>query len=327
MQDVFQVYKDLSKPQSEANSRSFTASLIEHTPHRVATDTEGHAVLLLSTPSGHEREPAIHLEHLSVEYNVRCKIIAGKEVEESVFTVISCRKSDEDLVRYFFRVAIPVLLELGPEPTEIRIREAISHLVELFRAITAAPTKSLNGLWAELFVISASTDPEMLLRAWHTDPEEKFDFSSGMQRIEVKSSSRRDRQHHFALEQLSPPTGCRAVIVSLFTARSAGGSSILDQISRIKNIVRDVSLHAKIDSVVTRSLGNAVRYIDSACFDVELAKDSMRVYSTDSAPRIQPPLPAHVYDVHFKADLASVVPLSSENLKSEGGIIGSIVLT
>jgi len=38
--------------------------------------------------------------------------------------------------------------------------------------------------------------------AWHRD-RSAFDFAAGPQRIEVKSSNSRQREHYFTLEQLS----------------------------------------------------------------------------------------------------------------------------
>ena len=62
--------------------------------------------------------------------------------------------------------------------------------------------------------------------AWHRDPVEHFDSRAGPQRIEVKSSTSRKREHFFSLEQLTPAGGSRIVVASVFVERVGGGVSL-----------------------------------------------------------------------------------------------------
>ena len=104
----------------------------------------------------------------------------------------------------------------------------MSRLIELFRAMSEPPRKSVQGLWAELFVISRSHHPSILIDAWHTMIEDQYDFAMGNQRIEIKSFSGDVRNHHFSLEQLHPPTGVIALVGSILVARSQAGESLHD---------------------------------------------------------------------------------------------------
>lgn len=72
----------------------------------------------------------------------------------------------------------------------------MNQLIELFRAIAKPARKSLQGLWAELFLISQACQPAILVDAWHTAPEDSYDFAVDNQRIEVKSFSGQICQHH-----------------------------------------------------------------------------------------------------------------------------------
>lgn len=273
MQDLFSLFKELSKPEQEV-LQSFTVVHLEGTSHRVGKDAAGWPVLLLDTrnTSSTHNSPQIHLEHLEVQHSMRCRVTTNKKTEEGTFTVIRCTDADTELAEYFFRSVDPILRNLGATPSTPEVIRAINHLVELFRALAQPPIKSISGLWAELFVIRNAKNPTALLGAWHTTPEEKFDFNSNIQRLEIKSTSQRDRMHHFSLEQVSPPSGCRVMVVSLFVERSGGGKSLSDLVQEIKlSLLDSPELEEKLDRVVAQTLGNSLRQSMNNRFDFELA--------------------------------------------------------
>lgn len=72
----------------------------------------------------------------------------------------------------------------------------MNQLIELFRAIAKPARKSLQGLWAELFLISRAHQPAILVNAWHTVVEDRYGFAVDNQRIEVKGFSGQIRQHY-----------------------------------------------------------------------------------------------------------------------------------
>lgn len=317
--DLFFTFKKLPTP-TKGNLQSFSAVQIDDTAHRIGKDISGWPVLLINTTSG-QNSPQIHLEHLEVQHLVRCRITIDKKNEEGIFTVVRCMDADNELIRYFFNFIDPILKTLGPNPTLDSISRAINHLVELFRVLTQPPTKSVAGLWAELFVIRDAKDPISLLNAWHANPEEKYDFNDNAQRVEVKSTSKRDRIHHFSLEQLTPPAGSKVIIASLYVEGSGGGLSINDLVQEIKNLISEKpELIEKLDNVVFRTLGNALSQSMNCRFDRQLAQESLRIFEANSIPKISEPIPSEISDVHFRVDLSRCRPLSKQELTDAGGI-------
>ena len=324
MQNLFSIFKNLPRPE-QGDLQSFTASHLDGTSHRIGKDISGWPVLLLSTTPD-RGGPQIHLEHLEIQHSARCRITSKGKIEKGIFTVIRCTDANDELANYFFQSIDPVLRALGPSPTWTEISSAITHLVELFRVLAQPPIKSVSGLWAELFVIRKSKNPITLLNAWHSIPEEKYDFSSNAQRIEIKSASQRVRVHHFSLEQLTPPAGCQAIIVSLFTDKNGGGASLADLIQEIKNILSaNPELEEKLDRVVAQTLGNSLRQSMASRFDQQLAQDSLRIFNAESIPKVSGPLPIEVSEVHFKSDLSRCESLSKQNLLDMGGIFATLV--
>jgi hypothetical protein len=324
LMDLFSIFKTLPTPTKE-DLQSFSVVQIGTTLHKVGKDVLGCPVLLISTTSG-QNGPKIHLEHLEVQHLVRCHVINDKKTEEGTFTVIRCTNTDEELTRYFFNYIGPVLRILGPTPSSGEISRAIVHLVELFRALTQPSIKSTSGLWAELFVINNAKDPVALLNSWHSNPGEKYDFNSNAQRLEVKSTSGRNRIHHFSLEQLVPPLGCEAIVASLFVESSGGGVSLGDLIQRIKVfLIKNPELEEKLDYIVANTLGNLLRQSMNYRVDYQLAQESLIIFNAQSIPKISEPLPAGISDVHFKVDLTRCRPSSKQELLDAGGIFKSLV--
>ena len=220
MLNLIELFQSLELVSTIYGDNQFSTTLIPcYEQHRLGKDAQGRPLLLISVleaPS--QRQPApIILEHLTVMYNQNCRLSRSNgTLEEGRFTVVYCTGEDATLQAYFLRVASAILISLKKRPTQSDIAHAMNRLIELFRSMAKPPRKSVQGLWAELFLIAQSEQPAILVKAWHTLPEDRYDFAMDDQRIEVKSFSGSIRQHHFSLEQLHPPGGVKTLVASVF---------------------------------------------------------------------------------------------------------------
>lgn len=317
-------------PSGEEDGVRFAAEPISgYERYHVARDARGDPAILITglTAQAPERPAPIVLEHLTVQADVECMIerADGKHYRDRC-AVVRCRDGDRRLQEYFLRSAAGVVVSVGSEPTPKEIREAVGTLVELFRVMAEAPRKSIQGLWAELFVMWQATDPLRLVRTWHTEPEERYDFCAGAQRLEVKSASRRQRTHQFSLEQLRPARTARVVIASLFVEPSAGGTSLGDLSEAIRaRIAQDPEACLRFDTVVAKSLGSAWRSAAESRFDTELAGESLRFFGADAIPAVPLPVPPDVTEIHFRSNLSRSESLDAAVLSAEGGIFAACV--
>lgn len=203
---------------TESEERFSAIPIPEYEQHRLGKDTQGQPLLLISVLEGRgQREPVpIILEHLTVMYNLRCRVARPDGTsEEERFTIVRCTSEDTTLQTYFLRVASSIIISLKEQSTQSDVAHSVNQLIELFRAMVKPPRKSVQGLWAELFLISEARQPVLLVDAWHTEPEDRYDFAMDEQRIEVKSFSGQIRQHHFSLGQLHPPAGVNVLVASV----------------------------------------------------------------------------------------------------------------
>ena len=295
--------------------------------HRLARDVQGSPLILIAVPRGRARtRPVpIKLEHLSVQHDMECRIsgIDGV-VEEGQFTVISCQGEDPALHTYFLRVLESVVMLLGPTPSRSDITRAVFNLAELFRAMTTAPHKSVQGLWAELFLMARSPDIAVLAQSWHTNPEDKYDFNFADQRIEVKSAGGRVRQHQFSLEQLQPPPGVSVLVASVFVERAGSGTSLAEIIDKVRlRIGGDSEQLMMLDKVIGMTLGNTWRQAMDERFDYELARHSLAFYEASAVPSVSPIMPSEVSNVRFTSDLSGIASVDLATYKATGGLFQS----
>ncbi len=281
-------------------------------------------VLLVSArPAPSASPPApFALEHLVVQHEVACLVSHYDGIQEqSRFSIIRCVSSDESLQKYFLRVLGSFVGLLGSSPTSADVASVVNRLVELFRLMTLPPRKSAQGLWAELLVVAESTDPVALLGAWHVLPTDVYDFNAGAQRLEVKSTGGRRRQHRFSLAQLQPPPGTRVLVASVLAESAGGGTSLRELVDEVRSrVIVCPELASRVDQVVALSLGDSWRQAFDVRFDRELATSHLAFFDAAVIPCIDPNIPAGVSDVRFVADLDDVQQQAKPDLTSAGGL-------
>lgn len=326
MLDLARLFDSLEPPNASiGESARFSALPIPgYERHRLAKDGQGMPSLLISLldqPEG-QRPIPIKLEHLAVQYDMACRIsdLHGG-IEEGRFTIVRCLGLETTLHGYFLRVIGAVVASLGSTPSRLDVANAIDKLVELFRAISEEPRKSIQGLWAELFLITRARDIASMITAWHVAPDDRYDFSAGNQRIEVKSTSGRVRQHHFTLEQLCPPSGTNVLIASMFVEHAGAGSSVIELADRIRSRISDhPDLVLQVDRIIALTIGEHWRYASDERFDRELAEESLAFFEPQAIPMISPNLPVGVSAVHFKSDLTGRPSADITYYRAIGGL-------
>jgi hypothetical protein len=302
--NLIELYDTLSIPENNV----FNATPIPEFPDfRIATDIEGNAVLLLSV-SKRLTDISLknfRLKYLQLEQNIECKISESGTTKLQTFTVITFKSVNRNLQEYFLRIAETLVNTIGENPTQQQVVESLKKFVEVFKSLADTPTKTVNGLWAELFLIDNASNPQTLLEYWHNIPEEKFDFNAGAERIEVKSSSTFERKHIFSSEQLNPPADTQVLIASIFIKQNNSGLNIqqlTDSISQ--KFGKDYDLTEKLNSIVCNTLGSSLEHSIGIKFDYEIAKQSLRFYKHQNISKIEAVhIPTEVSEVRYKSDL------------------------
>lgn len=326
MLDLATIFNSFQPPDSvtEQTIRFSAQPIPDYERHRIAKDALDKPSLLIfiSDDPGNEKLIPIKLEHLTIQYDVNCRILhVDGSIEEERFTVVRCTSTDKALHTYFLRCIATIVISLGMTPSRQKVALAIKNLVALFRTMSEKPRKSVQGLWAELFLIARGYDTAAMVAAWHVTPEDRYDFNFGNQRIEVKSTSTRVRQHYFSLEQLCPPPDTTLLIASLFVEYAGAGTSTIELAEQIRmRLDNNPDLLFRMDWIISLTLGENWRDALEDRFDLELAEDSLTFYEATNIPMVSRNLPPGVSDVHFKSDLTNCPPVPIQHFQALGGL-------
>jgi hypothetical protein len=219
--------------------------------------------------------------------------------------VVRCRSVDAEIIRYFLSVAETLLRILGPNPSHAEIGDAVTRFAHIFKRLQSPATRSVSGLFGELFLIRQSRSPFRALAAWRLQDTSRFDFNAGSVRVDVKAAGGRQRIHTFSYDQCNPPSGTTAVVASLFVEQTAGGMSLRELIREIEVLVAtNTELVLKLHDTVAETLGLTLREALSVRFDYRLAASSLQFFDLRSIPALRNEPPSGVSDIHFRSDLS-----------------------
>lgn len=319
--NLVELYDSLATPEDD-NPKIFNAIPIPDYPNfRIAVDIDGNPVLLLSVVNKLKNISIknFRLKYLQVLQNIDCKISENGEERFQSFTVLTFTNTDRHLREYFLRIAESFVKSLKIKPAQEEVIETINRFVEVFRSLNDTPTNTVHGLWTELFLIECSNDSKTLLNYWHNIPEEKFDFNSGVEKVEVKSNSNFTRIHTFASEQLNPTEAGQVLIASVFIRQHSNGQSIQQLVESITmKIQQDIELTNKLNNIIFKTLASSLEQSIKIKFDYNIAKESLRFYRYQDIVKIEKiHIPNEVTEVRYKSDLTEVTPIHLDELKDK----------
>lgn len=302
----------------DSDLRYFVKPIPGFERHYFGRTNAGAPSLLLSASDRSPKAP-IRLAAIEVSFSVPCNIaVVGDRMATQTLTAISCTAGDRILQGYFAHVCETLLHIIGASPSLEQIADAVQCLVDLFQRLSRPPRRTVIGLFGELFVIDSAKSPAVAVQAWRSTTDDRFDFSIGEARLEVKASSTRQRAHDFSLEQCHPPRDSVGVLVSLFAEASGGGLSLLDLIARIEQrLSRDPGLQLKLQETIAEGLGRSAAAAFSMRFDEDVARSSLQIYELSSIPAIRGKLPSEVSQVRFRSDLSRVLPANRSGLADQ----------
>lgn len=316
---LLEIFLELDIPTTE-NGNVFNATSLTDFPFaKIAISHDGYPVILISSvPDGtHLLQKNIRLTYIELSHNVECSVSESSSSKLLRFSVIVFMSTERLLQSYFLEIAEILLTKLTARTTQKELLTAFNSFVEVFRALSQPPSKTVQGLWSELFVIENSLDPIVLINYWHRIPEEKFDFNADIEKIEVKSSTSMNRIHIFSSDQLSPPDDKEVLIASVFTKQSSTGISIYGLIERLSNKNIKKELLDKLMTIVSRTLGNSLEQSLKIKYDYEIAKLSLRYYSHRVIFKIERiNIPERVSEVKYKSDLTEIQAINPNHLNS-----------
>lgn len=325
--NLIDVFLEIEIPQTE-NSKLFNATaLSDFTFAKLGVNYLGFPVVLISSKldQTYLSQKNIKLKYIELTHNLECKVFGNGKSEIGNYSVIIFKSNEKTLQNYFLGITQSLLNALSKKPTQKEVFETFKNFVEIFRSLTETPTKTIQGLWAELILIEQSKSPETLINYWHNIPEEKFDFNADREKIEVKSSSNLERIHIFTAEQLNPSNESQVIIASIFTKQVSNGLNILDLLDIIDKRIVEIELKEKIYRIVAKTLGNTFEQTTKIKYDYDLAKNSLRFFRHQDISKVERiNIPERVSEVKFKSDLTNIKAIDLTKIFTSGQLFKAI---
>ena len=295
-------------------------------PHKIGCSEQGYPKFFVVTSDHSSMLHNLNAELLSVEYDMVCNIIEGNQcIDSERFTIITLRSENEQLQSMFVDVFFMMLGLLPHKPTNLAIAAKIEQLLSIFSKIKKKPLRKLQGLWAELLIIEQSIDPVTMARAWHSQPEAKYDFTMGQDKLEVKSTSGENRIHRFSFFFLNPAESSRLLIASVITRESAkdqNGLSVYDLYDSISQRIKDDETKIHVYDVMVDTLGSDFNIARRRFFDYSEACDRLAYFDHIDIPRIlKEHIPPLVTEVKYSADLSHLTDVRDKGFDRGDSIL------
>ena len=319
MQSIFKIFQNL-KNETPSKIDGFTiANLPKIKNHKIGLSKDGLPLFFIKCENEtNEKALDYSLESISIQFNQKCQLLSNdKKVADGDYTIIALKTDSVDLQEYFLNILYFVLLKLPAIANLKELKIEVEKLISLFNKFSKLPTKTIQGLWAELLVIEQSSNPEYLINAWHYSSTDKFDFNDGIDKIEVKSTAKSRRIHNFSLEQLNPNKNSKLIIASVFAVETGKGKTIFDLVKLIDEKVKNKEVLFRINEVLLDTLGRDFEKTFEHYFDYQLAVDSLAFFDSELVPKIETSsIRQEVSNIHFDCDLSKTEELKKMSTNS-----------
>ena len=233
---------------------------------------------------------------------VYCSLqINGKETNEHC-NILYCLSHDTFHVDAFVRLG---LVFFEKEKSTDEIVKLFSSLTNMFSKNVELSFNEIQGFYGELFTIYYLNQKGISVsKYWQSEDRMKFDFSiDEKKRIEVKTTIKEERIHHFRHEQLlSDFYDIR--VVSILLRKSDTGLSLGSLIENIRSIpLIEFSVLEHIEKFINQASNK--QQVLSICFDETYAKQNIKFFPADRIPRFNEKQPNGVTNTEYDVDLST----------------------
>lgn len=271
-------------------------------------DKENNIVFMI--PSQMVRIAPVHQETRSLRFafNKKCTFCNDDIVETKVVHLLTCKEKDEDKIMAFIRLT-KAFAQNDRDNDQFYLARLFSSISSLFDKERKVSEIDLQGLFAELYTILYFSKKSCdLSRFWQSRNMMKFDFSlDEKKRIEIKSTMKLSRTHHFRHDQLLSEL-YDIKIVSFLLQKNDFGLSLNELVERIQSIYHDnYALLMHIESLIAhvdKDILEALRY------DEIHIKNNLKFFDAKDIPHFSEKTPDGVFNAEYDCCLDTSPDLS-----------------
>ena len=263
-------------------------------------DSEGRAVIVV--PSKQPKAQSIKQVSNSLKINCNLRVICeitGNRTD-MVVHALTCLKKENDVIALFLELAD--LLLSNSDRSATGVLSIYRTLSEFFNKTEEISDNELLGLYGELFTIIDYEKVKNISDYWHSDNRMKYDFSiTDRIKIEVKTTTKPQRIHHFKHEQIVTEN-FDVYVISYRMQHDDKGLSLLELINGAKAICPNDTKKAFFLNSVIKNAG--FQRLAELKFNQDFARKERRIYHSLALPHFEGRTPEGVTSAEYDVDLS-----------------------
>ena len=307
MNIIESIFSSIKTMQSPQYGYSLFKTELSETDVYYGKDSYGHFIFATISQNTQLRTSVQKTKKLIFWFNAICDIGTNGTHTEKTMNVLTCLSEDENEILAFIRLTL-AFVEDSNEQSPKRLYELFTALVNLFASAYRADPVELRGFYGELYAIKYFHQLNLNLSDyWQKKEKMKFDLSiSTQKKIEIKSTTKELRIHHFNHEQLLANL-YDICIVSIMLRSDEQGLSLFDLVRNVQGIaVNNFDTLMYIENFI-KSFDETE--LSNIKYDTEYTDRNLRVYKAIDVPRFEEEQPRGVSKTEYDSDLTSATSL------------------
>lgn len=249
---------------------------------------------------------------LRFAFNMKCTFHNNDIVETKVVHLLTCKEKDEDKIMAFIRLT-KAFAQNDRDNDQYYLARLFSSISALFDKKRKVSDIELQGLFAELYTIiyfgKKSCD---LSHFWQSRNMMKFDFSiSEKKRLEIKSTLKPSRTHHFKHDQLQSEL-YDIHIISFMLRKSDYGITLEDLVDTIRESYPDnYALLMHIETTIAHADNDMLRGVK---YDELYLKENIKFFNAKDIPHFNEKTPDGIFNAEYDCCLDTSPAVSEDFL-------------
>lgn len=275
----------------------------------IGVDKTSHISVVIKSSNGNKFPIKHKTQNMSIECNVQVSYILNGNVEHGVVHIIRCISDSWHEKELFLELATVLIGD--SDGTEEAIMDTFNTLRTFFSTKLEISDNELVGLYAELYTICKYHQDIHIEKFWQSRDRMKFDFSiSEKLKLEIKSTTKNSRVHHFRHEQLMTEL-YNIYVLSYMFRYDDEGLSLWEILLESKNYLKNDPIRLlKINKILKNVSEERLK---SLKFNRDYTERHMRFYEAINIPKFKESTPNGVSNAEYDCVLDNVSYVDDKN--------------
>ena len=277
-------------------------------------DDKGNTIYLTSCNQTNMESSIIETENLTFFYNKECSfMVEDKKFTERVHILI-CKSEDPNKILTFIKLT-SLFTNESQQFVNKDYLSFFKSLVLLFDKLKNRSEIEVQGFFAELYVIKYLKENNCeVVDFWQSKQKMKFDFMiTSNKRLEVKSTMKPIRIHHFLNDQLLV-NDYNIIVASVMLQKSDKGLSLHKLASELKeSYPNNYQLNYNIELFISK-VSDELLY--ETKFDEKYLETHIKFYQADKIPKLENEIPLGIYNIRYDAILDNIDEMNLNEIRN-----------